>query len=58
MKLSTTSGDTYEDHMQKIFELKIELLCEYKKRYPNKKVYLTEENLNMVFKNYKFSQNN
>ena len=41
------------EFMQQVFELKLELLCEYKRSNPKKTVYLTENNLNMVFDLYK-----
>jgi len=43
----------YKEYKQKLFEIQLELLCEYKKLNPDKRVYLTEENLNMVYKHYK-----
>jgi len=43
----------YKEYQQKLFEVKLDLLYEYKKLNPDKRVYLTEENLNMVYKHYK-----
>jgi len=51
-KIATNNND-YENYKQKLFEIQLELLCEYKKLNPDKIVYLTEDNLNMVYKNYK-----
>lgn len=42
-----------DEYNQKLFELQLELLCEYKIQNPNKTVYLTQENLTMIFNNYK-----
>jgi hypothetical protein len=52
------SADDYNEYHQQIFELKLELLCEYKRNNPHVRVFLTEENLNRIFKNYKISLNN
>lgn len=41
------------EFMQQVFELKLELLCEYKRSNPTETVYLTENNLNMAFNLYK-----
>ena len=41
------------EFMQQVFELKLELLCEYKRTNPTETVYLTENNLNMAFNLYK-----
>ena len=41
------------EFMQQVFELKLELLCEYKRANPTETVYLTENNLNMAFNLYK-----
>jgi hypothetical protein len=55
MKLTKmkTNESEIDNYNQKLFELKLDLLYEYKKLHPNKKVYLTEDNLNMVLQNYK-----
>lgn len=42
-----------DEYNQKLFELQLELLCEYKIQNPNKTVYLTQDNLTMIFNNYK-----
>ena len=54
MKLTKLKQESNnDDYKQKLFELKLELLCEYKKMNPDKIVYLDEFNLNMVLEEYK-----
>lgn len=43
----------YAEYKQKLFEIRLDLLCEYKRLNPDKRVYLTENNLNMVYNKYK-----
>ena len=53
MKLTKLKQQNDVDYKQKLFELQLELLCEYKKMNPNKIVYLDAFNLNMVLEQYK-----
>lgn len=53
MKLTKLKQQNDDDYKQKLFELQLELLCEYKKMNPNKIVYLDAFNLNMVLEQYK-----